>query len=402
MIHNSSTFKNIGVFFGSGSVEHDISIITANLIISGLKGLKYNVTPIYITKTGKWMLGEDLGDLKMFSSPSLTLPTGGEGSKYTEYYLDMQESVGKLVFKKKGLLGKTITIDLAFPALHGTFGEDGTIQGLFEMFGIPYVGCGVPASAIAMDKALTKILMRDANISTTKFVYFYKHEWENNKQSVHQQISTSVKFPVMIKPAHLGSSIGIGKAKDEKELEQKIEVALYYDNKVVVEEVVENLIDVTCCLIGNNEVRASELQESLYSIDLFSFEDKYLKDGGAQTGKSQRSVVIPARLDDNITLGIKDTAKKVYKLLECTGIARVDFLVDRSTKQFFANEVNPLPGTLYHHLWQASGLELPELLEELIKFAFERNEQNRQTSRYFESSVLTKLNSSTFKSSKLN
>ncbi len=397
-----NSFKTIGVFFGSGSVEHDISIITANLIISGLKGLGYKVVPVYITKHGKWMLGEEFGDLKMFAdNRSPALSSKGEGDKYSEYYLDMQESVGKLVFKKKGFLGKSISIDLAFPAFHGTYGEDGTIQGMFEMLGVPYVGCGVPASAIAMDKALTKILMRDAGIPTTKFVYFYKHEWQINQQSVNQKISQALKFPLMVKPAHLGSSIGIGKAKDVKELEQKIEVALYYDNKVVVEEVVENLIDITCCLIGNTEPRASELQESLYSMDLFSFEDKYLKDGGAQTGKSQRSVVIPARVSEELTGKIKQTAKAVYKLLECSGIARVDFLVNRQTQEFFANEVNPLPGTLYHHLWQASGLEFPELLEELIKFANEQYEQTRQTSRYFESSVLSKLNSSSFKSNKL-
>jgi D-alanine-D-alanine ligase len=150
----------------------------------------------------------------------------------------------------------------------------------------------------------------------------------------------------MVKPAHLGSSIGIGKAGDEKELAQKFEVAAYYDSKIVVEEVVEDLMDVTCCLIGNEQPKASELQESLFTLDLFSFEDKYLKEGGAQTGKSQRSVVIPARLDAAVTSGIKEAAIQVYKILECSGIARVDFLVNRSTNKFFANEVNPLPGTL--------------------------------------------------------
>jgi D-alanine-D-alanine ligase len=144
--------KSIGVFFGSGSVEHDISIITANLIINGLKGLGYSVVPVYITKQGKLMLGEELGNLKLFSDPNKKVE---DESSFAEYYLDMQESVGKMVFKKKGILGKSITVDLAFPALHGTYGEDGTIQGLFEMFGLPYVGCGVPASAISMDKVLT-------------------------------------------------------------------------------------------------------------------------------------------------------------------------------------------------------------------------------------------------------
>ncbi len=396
MTHNS--FKNIGVFFGSGSVEHDISIITAQLIIGGLKGLNYSVVPVYISKAGKWMLGEELGNLKMFADPNNKVE---ENSQYAEYYLDMQESLGKLVFKKKGILGKTITIDLAFPAFHGTYGEDGTIQGMLEMLGVPYVGCGVPASAIAMDKALTKILMRDAGIPTTKFVYFNKHDWQTHQQAVHQKISQSLKFPLMVKPAHLGSSIGIGKAKDEQQLVQKLEVAFYYDEKVVVEEVVENLMDVTCCLMGNREVKPSELQESLYSMDLFSFEDKYLTDGGAQTGKSQRSVVIPARVSEAMTEKIKQTAIAVYKLLECSGIARVDFLINRQTQEFFANEVNPLPGTLYHHLWQASGVDLPELLNSLIKLAQEKHQQTRQANRYFESSVLSNLNGSKFKSNKL-
>jgi D-alanine-D-alanine ligase len=243
--------------------------------------------------------------------------------------------------------------------------------------------------------------MRDAGIFTTKFVYFYKQEWQTHQSSVIQQITQSLKFPVMVKPAHLGSSIGIGKARDEKELVQKVEVAMYYDNKIVVEEMVENLMDVTCCLIGNDEPVASELQESLYSMDLFSFEDKYLKDGGAQTGKSQRSVVIPARLSEVMTENIKQTAKKVYKLLDCSGIARVDFLINRQTQEFFANEVNPLPGTLYHHLWQASGVELPELLTKLIQLAQETHQQTRQANRYFESSVLSNLNGSKFKSNKL-
>ena len=290
---------------------------------------------------------------------------------------------------------------MAFPALHGTYGEDGTIQGMFEIFGIPYVGCGVPASAISMDKALTKIFMRDAKIPTTKFISFSKKEWESGKGQVFSRAEDELKWPVIVKPAHLGSSIGIGKARNEKEFVQRLEVAFYYDNKVVVEEVVEDLMDVTCCVIGNDEPKASELQEALFSIDLFSFEDKYLKEGGAQTGKSTRSVVIPARLDEATTVAIKNTAKAVYKLLECSGIARVDFLVSRGTKQFFANEVNPLPGTLYHHLWQASGMNFPELLQNLIRYAYEKQEQKKLVNYTFESSVLKGSGNSSFRSNKL-
>jgi D-alanine-D-alanine ligase len=395
--------KNIGVFFGSGSTEHDISIITAQLIIAGLKGLEYPVTPVYITKQGKWMLGEELGNMKLFTDPSFAKATEGK-PKYVQYYLDLEESVGEMVFKRKGFAGKSITIDIAFPALHGAFGEDGTIQGMFEMLGVSYVGCGVPASAIAMDKALTKIIMKDAGVPTTKFVFFYKQDWEktDNRELITENIKNNLKWPVFVKPVHLGSSIGIGKVKagDIKDLEQKIEVALHYDEKVLVEESVENLMDVTCCIIGNNQPRPSLLQESVFNSELFDFENKYISGGGSQTGKAQGNIIIPARLDEATTKAIQDCAIKVYKALGCFGIARVDFLYNKQTKEFFANEVNPLPGTLYHHLWKASGLELGQLLEQLIKFAEEKSEQKRQITFTFESSVLKQLNSLKLKPTK--
>lgn len=389
--------KTIGVFFGSGSPEHDVSIITAQLIISGLKGLGHPVVPVYITKQGKWMLGEDLGNLKLFTDPNKKM---GEQGSYAQYYLDMEESVGKMVFKKKGFLGKSLTIDLAFPALHGSFGEDGTIQGMFEMLGVPYVGCDVASSAIAMDKSLTKMVMQQNNIPTTKFISFTKSQWKQESSNLKSLI-LNLKLPLFVKPVHLGSSIGIGKAKDEKELEQKVEVAFYYDNKVLVEEAVNEVMDVTCCVIGNETLTASLLQESVYNKDMFDFEEKYLKDGGAQTGKAQNSLVIPARLDEDTAKQIQETAKSVYKALGCSGIARVDFLFDKQSKQFFANEVNPLPGTLYHHLWKASGVELNELLQKLISFAEEKYKQKREVNFSFESNLLSALNSTKLKSTKL-
>ena len=390
--------KTIGVFFGSGSPEHDVSIITAQLIISGLKGLGYKVVPVYITKKGQWMIGEDLGNLKMFTNPEKKV---ADENRFAQYYLDMEESVGKIVFKKKGVLGKTVTIEIAFPALHGSFGEDGTIQGMFEMFGVPYVGCDVSSSAVAMDKALTKIVMQNAGVPTTKFVTLIKSDWKKDIENCKLKIENSLKFPMFVKPVHLGSSIGIGKARDEKELVQKIEVAFYYDNKVLVEEAVNEVMDVTCCIIGNETLTASLLQESVYNKDMFDFEEKYLKDGGVQTGKAQNSLVIPARLDESVTKQIQETAKSVYKALGCSGIARVDFLFDKQTKEFFANEVNPLPGTLYHHLWKASGLELNQLLQKLIEYAEEKYKQKREVNFTFESSLLTSLNSAKLKSTKL-
>ncbi|MDD5146796.1 MAG: D-alanine--D-alanine ligase [Candidatus Pacebacteria bacterium] len=392
MEHN----KTIGVFFGSRSTEHDISIITAQLIISGLKGLALSVVPVYINREGYWLINEELGKLENFTDPQREI---GKENAYKQYYLDLENSIGKIVFKKKGLSGKTIIIDLAFPAFHGAFGEDGTIQGLFEMLNVPYVGCDVTSSAIAMDKALTKQMCQIHNIPTTKFIYFYKKEWEENKEAILNKIKGELSWPVFVKPVHLGSSIGIAKVKDKdiKELENKIEVAFYYDNKVLIEEEVANLMDVTCCIIGNEKLQASLLQESVFKADLFDFEEKYLKEGGGQFGKSQSSVIIPARINQNLTNKIQEAAKEVYKALGCSGIARVDFLLNKANNEFFANEVNPLPGTLYHHLWKESGMEFPELLKKLVSFAGERHSQKQNFNYSFQSSVLNSINSKKLK-----
>ncbi len=214
--------KTIGVFFGSGSPEHDVSIITAQLVIGMLKKIGYPVVAVYISKSGKWLLGEELGSLKLFTAPNARID---ETKKYFEYVLDMEESVGKMVFRKKGFFGSSVTIDLAFPAFHGSFGEDGTMQGVFEMFGLPYVGCNVPASAIAMDKALTKIVMQAAGVPVTKFLWFERSEWEADKAAIISRVQNELSWPVFVKPVHLGSSIGIGKALKNPDLspEEKTE-----------------------------------------------------------------------------------------------------------------------------------------------------------------------------------
>lgn len=393
---------NIGVFFGSRSPEHDVSIITAQLIISGLKGLGYTVIPVYISQKGEWLIGEELGSLKNFTDPaSSTL----KNSKFKQYYIDLEKTNSKLVFKPKGLLAKKeLVIDLAFPALHGSYGEDGTIQGLFEMFNVPYVGCDVPSSAIAMDKVLTKQMYKQHGVATTKFIYFEQPEWEQDKEKIIQRIRQELTWPVFVKPARLGSSVGIAKIKEKegKDLEFRLEVALHYDSKVIVEESVENLMDVTCCVIGNGEPIPSLLQESVFQSDLFDFEEKYLKDGGAQLGKSQSGLVIPARLDAETTQAIQKAAITAYKIFGCSGIARVDFLYNKITRDFFANEINPLPGTMYHHLWKASGIEFDALLKKLIQYAEEKHRQKQKVTYTFESKLLHQLNSTKLQSRKLN
>lgn len=302
--------------------------------------------------------------------------------------IDEEASRGKLVFKQKKIFGKTITIDLAFPALHGSYGEDGTIQGLFEMFDIPYVGCGVTASAIAMDKVFTKLLYRAHAIPTTNFIFFTSREWTSEKENIMRE-AIAMHFPLFVKPARLGSSIGISKAANEKELEFAIEMALHYDTKVIVEEGVENLIDITCAVLGNDEPIASLLQESAFAGDFFNYEEKYIKGGGAQTGTAEKKIIIPARLDERTTQEIRNAAIRIFKLFGCSGIARVDFLYDKTAQQWCANEINTIPGTLYHHLWKASGIPFEELLKRLINLAEETHREKNSVATAFASDILT-------------
>jgi D-alanine-D-alanine ligase len=381
--------KTIGVFFGSRSPEHDVSIITAELVISALRNMDYKVVPVYIGKQGQWHIGQELGKLGFFSAG----PYEPKLKQFKEYYLDLEQSVGKCVFvKKQGWKKEQLVVDVAFPALHGSYGEDGTIQGLFEMLAVPYVGCDVASSAVAMDKVLTKQLYKANGLPTTEFVALDKRDGLPNPSKL-EEIEKTLHWPLFVKPTHLGSSIGISKAKTRKDLEFGIEVAFHYDDKVIVEQGVEPLMDVTCSVIGHKELQASLLQESVFNDDLFSYEDKYLTEGGAQLGNAKSSIVIPARLGDSTTAQIRDTAIKVFKAFGCSGIARVDFLYNKESKQFYVNEINPMPGTLYHHLWKESGVSLQELIGVLLGAAEQRAEEKSKLTATFDSTILQQANS---------
>ncbi|MEI6587389.1 MAG: D-alanine--D-alanine ligase family protein [Candidatus Moraniibacteriota bacterium] len=380
---------NIGVFFGGKSPEHDVSIITGQLIISELKKMQHNVVPIYLGKNGEWYVSQELGTLKFFQDSQKDKKL----LEFSKVSLDLEKSQGKMVFQKKGFMGQAIEIDLAFPAFHGSNGEDGTIQGMFELCNLPYVGCDVASSAIAYDKILTKTYYKSTGTATANFMFFSKKDWDKNRTEIIANIKNALRYPLFVKPPKLGSSIGISKAKDDKELEFAIEVALHYGEKVLVEEGVENLMDITCCVIGNDELKASLIQESVFESELFDFKEKYLVDGGAQLGNATDSLVIPARLDEDTTKNVQELAKEIYLGVGASGIARVDFLYDTASKKVYANEINPMPGTVYHHLWKASGLELDALLKKLIDFAVERHREKNKFKYTFDSDMMSFANS---------
>jgi D-alanine-D-alanine ligase len=381
--------KTIGVFFGGKSPEHDISIITGQLIISVLKKMpEYKVIPVYLDKEENFFIDDKLGSLAFFSAADYQSHLRDYGS----FRLDLDASSDCLVFSKKHFFSsRHIKIDLVFPAFHGNLGEDGSMQGLLNVFNVPYAGCEVAASGIAMNKVLTKIFYQGLGIPTAKFLAYNRSQWEEGRTKILTEIKNNLSWPVFVKPPHLGSSIGITKVSDFKDLEQACEVALHYDDQLLVEESVENLADVTCAVRGYKHPQASLLQESSFADDLFSYEDKYLSDGGAQLGQAEKKIIIPANLDNATSTAIQAASLKIFSSLGCSGIARFDFLYNKVSKQYFANEINPFPGTLYHHLWQKSGIELDVLVRGLIEDAIIRQTEKNASTYSFSSEVLGRL-----------
>lgn len=382
----------IGVFFGSRSAEHDVSIITAiSSIIKPLEATKqYDVVPVYITKDGSWYSDPALKDISLYSSGKI----GGWIAKNKPVAVQFN---GGLTLLHAGLKNKLTTIDIAFPATHGTHGEDGDLMGVFEMANIPYVGCGVAASAVAMDKVLAKLTAETHGIPITKFQFFSKDEYTVNKTKWLGEIEKKLSYPLFVKPAHLGSSIGITKVKNLRELENAIEVALHYDDKALVEEGVENLIEVTQPIIGNGELTLAYLEQPVLKEDgVFDFDSKYMsggkggkKMGGKSSGQSAQGYsTLPAHVSKDLYDESQKIATNVYRALGCSGIARVDMLIDSKSGKIYFNEVNPLPGSLYAHNWRAGGMSNIQLVEKLVSLAQEKYEAHKKLTTVFDSNFL--------------
>ena len=377
--------KNIAVFFGGRSAEHDVSIITAHIpIIESLLAMgNYNIYPIYITKDGSWYSDQAMNDLNYFKKNNWEV----ELLKQKKIQIFFDKGL-KIVWP--GVFPKTVSIDVAFPAMHGTYGEDGSLMGLLRMADVPFVGCDLFASAVAMDKVLTKQVISAEGIPVVPYVWFTKNDWQKNKEDFKNKIS-KLKFPLFVKPVHLGSSIGISKVKDNKELENAIEVALHYDNKVLVEESIENLIEVTLPIIGNTNLQLAGIERPLNKTEFFDFSDKYLSGGKKGDGVNNQYSEIPANIDSILLKQVEDFGIKTYKTLGCEGITRVDFLIDNLSKKVYVNEVNTLPGSLYAHNWKKVGVSAIELIKKLIDLAEERFNDQKSIIYAFNSEILKQV-----------
>ncbi|HUD10172.1 MAG TPA: D-alanine--D-alanine ligase family protein [Candidatus Saccharimonadales bacterium] len=384
--------ETVAVIFGGRSAEHDVSIVTA--IASIIKPLeltkKYRVEAVYIAKDGSWHWDDKLKDINLFSSGHI------QDFLHKSQPASVQFGRGMTLVKSSGIAGrKTVRkIDIVFPAMHGTYGEDGALMGLLDMAGVPYVGCGLAASAVAMDKVLAKQIILANGIETSKFVIFPKDELEHDFSSCLKNVEAKLRYPVFVKPAHLGSSIGISRATSKVELQNALEVAAHYDDKIIVEEEVPNLVEVTLPIMGNATPKPALLEQPLTKPeDFFDFETKYMQGGKKGKGKggpkgSQGYSQIPAKLPSDLYQKAEETGLKVYRSLGCSGIARVDMLIDTNAKKVYFNEANPLPGGLYAHNWRAAGISSVELVQKLIAFAKERNAQRESLATTFNTNYL--------------
>lgn len=350
----------VAVIFGGRSGEHEVSLASATSIMNNLDRSKYEVLAIGIAKDGRWLLGGD-------PMKALTAGQAPEGHEPTLLSTTSRGAETALAIQGTGSSGP-MAIDVAFPVLHGPFGEDGTVQGLLEIAGVPYVGAGVLASAAGMDKAIMKSLFVRGGLPVPEHLVVMRREWEGSPESTMDRAEAELGFPCFVKPANLGSSVGVTKAHDRNELAEALGVAAKFDRKLLVERGIDAR-EIECSVLGNDDPIASVPGEILPAKEFYDYEAKYVDEGS--------QLVIPAKLPRATTDEIRRLAIEAFKAIDCAGMARVDFFLERPTGRVLVNEINTIPGftkiSMYPKLWEASGIPYAELLDRLIELAIERH-----------------------------
>ena len=372
---------NLGILFGGQSCEHEVSVTSARSIEKAIDREKYHVHLIGIDKSGYWHLGDDVEALT--SSGSVTQLQQGQNNPDTAVSLELHSS-GNLVAQTGSTMqshapARPPMLDVVFPILHGPFGEDGTMQGVLETAGLPYVGCGVAASALAMDKVLAKLVFAASGIPQAPYMIAETVEWQQNQNRIIDLVEQKLEYPMFVKPANMGSSVGISKAGDRHGLIDAASLAFQFDNKVVIEKSMENCREIECSVLGNEYPQASVPGEIIPGAEFYDYHTKYIDD------KSQ--LVIPAPLDDETTRRVQSLAVEAFRAIDGRGLARVDFFVNRSTNAVILNEVNTMPGftpiSMYPKLWAASGIAYEDLIDKLIELAITHFESKQSLKRTF-------------------
>ncbi len=358
----------VGVIFGGRSGEHEISIRSAKTVIEQIDSEKYDVVPLAIDNDGRWLSpAKSLSLLLQDTQASFRRRLGEPIASPVSLTGDTQTR-GLAILDSEG----TVPLDVIFPVLHGTYGEDGTIQGLFEMADLPYVGCGVLASSCGMDKAFMKTLFRDAGLPICNYVWFLRGEWEKNRETVVRQVAAKLGFPCFVKPANLGSSVGVSKATNAATLASAIDLAAEYDRKIIVEEGLE-MRELECAVIGNDTPQASLPGEYLIRDE----SKKFLDYAEKYSGTGNNEFVVPAPVSDELSKKIRQMAITAFKAIDGSGLARVDFFLRNDNGALLVNEINTMPGLTdasgFPKMWAGTGKPFPQIIDELIQLAIERH-----------------------------
>lgn len=371
---------NIGVFFGGRSTEHEISVISASQAMHAINRDRFDVTPIYITKQGEWYSGDALLDVANYRHIDTLL------SKCEKVYMRPVYGDYNVYKVKKPFFGSDVfaKLDVVIPVLHGSNGEDGIFEGVLETIGIPYAGCNTISSANGMDKITMKMILQANDIPVVDYVWMTDKEWFAKRDDIIAKIENKIGYPVIVKPANLGSSVGISRAKDREELIEAIATAEKYSTRIIVEDMVENLQEINCSVLGDcDEYQMSVLEEPIKTGDFLSYEDKYMGGSKGAKGMQASQKRIPAELPHDETERIKFLAGETFRVLSCHGVSRVDVIVDAKTRDIYVNEINTIPGSLSFYLWEATGISFEQLMERLVALAIKRKrEQSHKTVSY--------------------
>ncbi len=376
-IENRKSKIRVGIIFGGKSGEHEISLASAQSVARAIDKDKYDVVMIGITKEGKWLVGEDV-----LSYLAALSPTPLVAAEPTHDALAVRAPKAALELMPDGRVPSPLTlIDVAFPLVHGPFGEDGTLQGLLEMADIPYVGAGVTASAIGMDKVMMKTIFRAHDLPVVNWLMILRREWRAQPQAVIERIETVLGYPCFVKPASLGSSVGVSKARQRTELARALDVAAQYDRKLIVEWAVPHAREIECSVLGNDDPIASIPGEVIPRREFYDYVAKYASDSGT-------ALVVPADVSPEVARTVQEMAIRAFRAIDACGMARVDFFLERDTHKLWISEINTIPGftsvSMYPRMWQASGLGYTELIDRLIQLALERYQDTRASKIAYE------------------
>ena len=395
MVLNNS-LVNVAVFFGGDSVEHEVSIISAVQAMTHIDKEKYNTIPVYLAKDGKMYTSAAMFDIKNFKNINELIASSKEVVIYNDGNGVILKSQKKNDFSGK----KPLKLDVALPIVHGTNCEDGSLQGYLETIKLPYAGCNVLASAVGMDKAIFKSVLRTAGIPVLDCIRFSSRDYAEYTENILTKIENSVGFPLIVKPVNLGSSIGITKVEEKDMLKSALDTAFEYSDSVLVERAVQNLREINCSVLGDESAcKASPLEEPFGNDAILSYEDKYTNSSKTK-GMASLKRKIPADIPDDLTQTVKEYACRTFKAIGGHGVVRIDFLMDNQSKQIFVNEINTIPGSLAFYLWEADGMKYTEMLDKLISLAFSRQRKKENLHFEIETNILSQCGSFGTKGSK--